>query len=600
MNSRIPNELIEQIRTKIDIVDIIGEYISLKNQGKNLIGLCPFHDEKTPSFSVRKDKQFFHCFGCKKGGNVFNFLMEIEGFSYVEAIKFLAERLNMTLPNINNRNESLSEESSVLLEAYEWLTKYYTHLIKYSEEGKKALAYLKKRNITMETIERFEMGFSPINSDVTVQFLQQKNFHVQSLVKSGVLTKREGRYNDPFRGRVVFPIRNHLGKTVGYGGRALNDEKPKYLNSPENELFKKSNLLFNFDLAKNEIRKEDKVVIFEGYMDVFSAAQSGMNYVVATLGTSLSETHARLLQRYVNQVILCFDGDEAGINGTFHAGNLLRKYGRDVRVASIKEGLDADDYIKKHGIERFEREIIDSSDTFFAFLMNYKKRSFNLSVDSDKIAYIEEIVKELANIESPIEIEFYVNDLADEFAISRERILADVEQFKKRNKNMEDKYNRNSNTNVKYFNQAKQILPAFHNAEKKLLAYMIKDTNIIPIVRDSLGLNFNINEHQIILTHLYALFEQHGRIDVSELIDQFEEKNIRQLISELSILEINYEINERELNDYISVIKYEKNDLSILRKLKKQQKLYEQQNNIEEAVKVGMEIIELESKMKNN
>jgi len=602
MNTGIPKAIIDQIRQETDIVDIIGEYVQLKKQGRNYFGLCPFHDEKSPSFSVTKEKQIFHCFGCGKGGNIYTFLMEIEGFSFFDALKYLSERTGIQLPKTREVKTALSEEANIILSAYEWLGKYYYHLLKYSEEGKKALEYVIDRGINENTVDQFQLGFSPINSDVTVQFLQQKGFHEQLLVKAGLLTERDGNLTDPFRGRVIFPIRNHLGRIVAFGGRAIVDEKPKYLNSPENELFRKGSLIFNFDLAKNEIRKENKVIIFEGYMDVLTSVQAGIKNVVATLGTALTNNQAKLLRRYVDTVILCFDTDEAGLSGTYHAANVLRQNGCDVKVAYIKDQLDPDDFIKRFGREQFEREVIDVSDTFFKFFMNFKKRDYNLSVDSEKIAYIELLVKQLATMPSPIEIEYYVNDIAKEFELSPESILKDVEQQKKLNNNqiIKDKSGKNSNTNSKHmYYSTSKILPAYQNAEKALIAHMLKNNEIIEKVQGRLGIDFNVEEHRIILIHLYALYEEMNDIDISALMDKLEENHLKQLVSELTILQVNEEISNEELDDYINIIQMEANDISYLRQLKEKQKQLEKEKDALAAAKIGLEIIDLEKKIKN-
>src|SRR5699024_2359843 len=271
MANIIPENKIEEVRQANDIVDVVSGYVQLKKQGRNHFGLCPFHNENTPSFSVNEEKQIFHCFGCGKGGNVFSFVMEIEHYNFIEAVKYLAEQSQIQLPEIKESNQNkLSEEASNLLDAYEWLNKYYHHLLKYTENGEQALGYFKERGIN-------------------------QGFHQQALIKSGGSSMKGQSATDPFRGRIVFPINNHLGKTVGFGGRAIKKEhQPKYLNSPENELFHKGNLLYNFDLAKNEIRKKGEVIVLEGYMDVITAYQAGFKNTVATLGTALTEFQAKL------------------------------------------------------------------------------------------------------------------------------------------------------------------------------------------------------------------------------------------------------------------------------------------------------------------
>src|SRR5690606_33231044 len=299
--------------------------------------------EKSPSFSVTQEKQIFHCFGCGKGGNVVTFLMEMESFTFFEAIKYLADRTGIELPTDSIKTESsLSNENQQILSAQEWLTKLYHHLIRYTKDGKIGLDYLVERGITEEAIDTFKLGYAPNTKDFIATFLEKKGFHKQLLVKYGLLNMNQENdtVSDRFRGRVIFPIRNHLGKTVAFGARALEkNQEPKYLNSPESDLFQKGKLLYNFDLAKKHIRKISEALLFEGYMDVISAYQAGVENVVATMGTALTETQAKLLKRYVDTVILCYDGDRAGIEATYKASKLLQQVGCQVKIASLKDGL---------------------------------------------------------------------------------------------------------------------------------------------------------------------------------------------------------------------------------------------------------------------
>ncbi len=253
MTSQVSEEVIEQVRTSNDIVDVIGEYIQLKKQGRNYFGLCPFHGEKTPSFSVAQEKQIFHCFGCGKGGNVLTFIMEMEGYTFYETLQFLANRSGTELPEaVEEKQSSVSPENQQILSASEWVAKLYHHLLRFTKDGKKGYQYLKDRGITDETIDAFQLGFAPEAKDFTAAFLDKKGFHQQTLIKSGLLSQHEDNsVSDRFRGRVIFPIRNHLGKPIAFGGRTLAGQEPKYLNSPESELFQKGRILYNFDLAKN-------------------------------------------------------------------------------------------------------------------------------------------------------------------------------------------------------------------------------------------------------------------------------------------------------------------------------------------------------------
>ncbi|MEI3606837.1 DNA primase [Pseudogracilibacillus sp. SE30717A] len=596
MFTEIPEDVIESIRGENDIVEVIEEYVQLKKQGRNYFGLCPFHSENSPSFSVTKEKQIFHCFGCGKGGNVITFLMEMETFTFIEAIQFLANRAGIQLPETRSNKTSLSDEDQQLLSAYDWLTKYYHHLLKYADDGKLGLEYFQNRGLNENTMDEFQLGIAPLNSEFTVQFLEKKGFHPQLLVKAGLLSPRENNeFVDPFRGRIMFPIKNHLGKTVGFGARALQDQTPKYLNSPEHALFHKGSILYNFNLAKNHIRKQNEVILFEGYMDVITAYQAGIKNVVATLGTSLTEHQARLLKRYVDTIIICYDADEAGVNASYQAATLLKNIGCEVKVAEVKNNMDPDEYISAHGGEEFIKQVIDYSKTYFKFFMYVKKRDYNLSIDSERIAYIEEIIKQLATIESPIEREYYVNEIATEFNLSTEIIQYDINQYKKRN-NLKDNTANNSNTNTKpYTYQKVMIQPAYQNAERKLMAHMFKHPFIIDKVQEKLGVGFNIDHHKIILTHLYALYEEKNTVNVSELIDKLEDDSLKKIVTELALTQVNDAITEEEINDYIHQIKMEATDITYLRTLREKQK--SEQNPIL-AAKIGLEIIEIEKQLK--
>lgn len=604
MNNNIPNQVIDNVRESNDIVDVIGEYVQLKKQGRNFVGLCPFHNENSASFSVNKDEQFYHCFGCKKSGNVFTFVMETKTLSFVESVHYLAEKVNISLPELKLQQSTLSAESKTLLAAYEWLTKYYLHFLIYSDTGKTGLDYFTERGITDSTIKRFELGFAPEDSNFTVEFLETKGYHPQTLVKAGILNSRDNEtYSDPFRGRVIFPIKNHLGKTVAFGGRAISDEQPKYLNSPEHELFSKGKILYNFDLAKNHIRKQNEVIIFEGYMDVLSSDQAGIQNILATLGTALSESQAKLLKRYVESVILCFDSDEAGLQGSFVAAKLLHGVGCTVKIASVPDNMDPDQYIRQFGAELFKANVIDTSDTYFKFMMNYRRKEHNLSVESERIAFIEETIKQLAMIESQIEREYYVNEVADEFNLHQETIQNQIAQHRRENNFAENVDKRGKYSNTKQGSQIQhvnhQITPAYQNAERKLISYMLNNNYIIEKVQQQLSVNFNMEEHKIILTHLYALFEEKRQVTVSELIDKLMDERLKSLITEIALIPTSSNNTEQEIEDYIHIIKVESKEMPQIRSLKEQLKLLDRQNEPILAAKLGMEIFELQKKLKH-
>lgn len=598
MTNQIPEEIIDNIRKSNDIVDIVGEYVQLKKSGRNFFGLCPFHGEKTPSFSVTQEKQIFHCFGCGKGGNVITFMMEIEGFSFFDALKFLSDRSGIELPIENKAESNLSQDNQSLLSAYEWLSKLYHHLLRHSKDGKEGYHYFKERGITDETIDLFQLGFAPNLNDFTATFLEKKGFHLQTLVRAGLLTMRDDKtVTDRFRGRVIFPIRNHLGKTIAFGGRAINDDGPKYLNSSESELFQKGRMLFNFDLAKKHIRTSNEVILFEGYMDVISAYQAGIKNGIATLGTSLTEIQSKLLKRYVDTVVICFDSDEPGIEAAYKAATLLQKTGCYVKIANVRDGLDPDDFIKKYGAEDFKNKVINVSETFMSFLMRYKKKDFNLSLEGDRLKYIELVIKDLALINSQIEKEYYLKELSEEFDISMNTLedeLARHHQTFKQNKDKEkkDRYTNNSTT----FYRINKLRPAFHNAERKLIAYMLKNRAITDKVREEIGASFNIDEHKVIATHLYAFYEEGHEGDVSIFLEKIPEVRLKQLVTEIAMIPISEEISEREINDYIRIISTELTDTGTINSLREEQKVAEQQNDFIKAAEIALKIINIQKK----
>lgn len=597
MYSQIPEEIIRKVRNENDIVDIVGEYVTLKKRGRNYVGLCPFHNENTPSFNVNKDMQIFRCFGCGKSGNVITFIREIESFNFVEAVHLLADKVNMELPQQANQQAKLSEEAETLLSAYDWMTKYYYHLLKYANEGNDAKTYLLERGITEDTIDTFQLGYATTNSDFTIEFLLKKGFHRQSLVKAGLLSTRDNQqFQDIFRGRVIFPIKNHLGVPVAFGGRAFQGEEPKYLNSPEHELFHKGNILYNFDVAKKAIRKTNEAIIFEGYMDVIAAYQAGVTNAVATLGTALSSHQAKLLKRYVDTVIICYDADDAGQEASYESAKLLKQVGCEVKVAQMPNKMDPDDYIKSYGGEAFKENVINHSDSLFKFYMRYQRKHYDLTIESDRIAYVEEMIAELAKIDSAIEREFHVKEIADEFNLSTEIIHYDIDEHKKKiNRQYNDERQTNSNVYKPVLKQSNnKMLPAYNNAERFLLAHMFEYPHIIDKVQQTLGMQFNIEEHKVILTHVYALYEEYNEIKVSHLIDTLEDDYLKQLVTEIAMIQTDEMITEEVFNDYVRIILAESTDVAYLRSLEAKQK---QEKNPILAAQIGIEIIEVERRL---
>lgn len=602
MTNKIPEDVIENIRKANDIVDVVGEYVQLNKQGRNYFGRCPFHDENTPSFSVTQEKQIFYCFGCKKGGNVITFLMELEGYSFYEAVHMLAEKSNISMPDVaSKQKQGLSSENQSILSAYEWLGKLYHHLLRYTEDGKAGYEYLQQRDIYEQSFETFQLGYAPNTPNFVPDFLEEKGFHQQLLIKAGLL-KLQSDHNvvDPFRGRVIYPIRNHLGKIVAFGGRAITDQGPKYLNSPEHPLFQKSKLLFNFDLAKRHIRKEREVILFEGQMDVISAYQVGVRNVIATLGTALTDYQAKLLKRYVDTVIICYDADRAGIEASYKAANLLKRAGCAVKIADLKDGLDPDGYIRAYGVTAFEDQVIKSSDTYMSFYMRYIQKDFNLSLESDQLAYIQEIIKKLAMIESSVEREYYLKELKERFNVSIDSLKEEIHAYQKNSSFRKDKSEQNSYTKKTiHIQRQNKLRPAYVNAERVLIAYMLQDPLITDRVQKEIGVDFNLEEHKVIVTHLYGYYEAYDTMDISVFIDWLKDEQLTELAIELSMMDVADRISDQEINDYMHTIKRQKEYVETVREYKQQQKLAEQQNDPIKAAEIAMEIIAIKKQLEN-
>lgn len=522
MTNHVSDEIIESIRQANDVVDVVGDYVQLKKQGRNYFGLCPFHSENTPSFSVNQDKQIYHCFGCGKGGNIFTFIMEMEGFTFQQTLHYLAEKSGQIVPDLKQSDHKTpSSEEQAILEAHQWLTKLYHHLLRHTKDGKQALAYLHDRGFSDEVINLFQIGFSPLSRDFVAQFLEKKGFHKQVMVNAGLLTTNgNGEYFDRFQGRVIFPIRNPIGKTIGFGGRTITDQEPKYLNSPESSLFRKSNLLYNFDIARSEIRKKGEAILFEGYADVIAAHQAGVLNGVASLGTSLTETHASLLRRYVDTVLVCYDADNAGLSATYKAIKLLKKVGCTIKVAALPYKYDPDQFIQEFGEVKFRTQVIEVANTEMSFIMKFLKKDFNLNLEGDRLHYVEKVIEEIALLHSSVERDYYLRELADEFKLSydalTQELMSQMRNVQKNDDNQQRFGNTKGGNQQNYpVNKKKQLPPAYKNAERQLLAYMLQNVNIAEKVKETIGSKFNSEQYQIIATHLYGSMKKvMGQIQV--------------------------------------------------------------------------------------
>ncbi|WP_226535210.1 DNA primase [Fictibacillus halophilus] len=600
---RIPEDLIEKVRSSNDIVDVISDYVPLKKQGRNYFGLCPFHGEKSPSFSVSPEKQIYHCFGCGAGGNVFSFLMNIEGYSFIEAVTQLGKKSSIELPQMHQQNYSLksTDEKRKMADIHELLAKLYHHCLLHTKQGRPALDYLENRGFTRESIERFQIGFAPDSWETASQFIQKRELDITLAEKAGLIGKRQsdGKPYDRFRNRIMFPIWDRTGAVVAFGGRVLDgNDEPKYLNSPESKIFQKGKTLYGLNLSRADIRQKQHAVVFEGYVDTIAAYRAGVTNGVATLGTSLTEDHASILKRNVQSVTICYDSDRAGVEAAFRASEILTKQGCTVKISQMPDGMDPDDYISKFGGESFQKDIIGASLTVMAFKIQYYRRGKNLRDEGERMIYIEEIISEIARLPKAVERDHYLRQIASEFNLSLDALKQQqIQTFKQQQKSKDNgPKKRDNNFRIQTLLQ-KSLLPKNLNAERIVLAHMLKSEETAFLIQEKLETGFNVEEHNAIAAYLYAFYEEGNKPNVGLFMQRIDDDKLRKLASELAMLTISDEMNEVELADYIRII----SSYPLLREIQEKEKQQEnaiRRNEIKLAAQIAQEIMRMKRSLK--
>ena len=423
---RYSDELLEEIRSQNDIVDVISQYVVLKRSGRNYFGLCPFHNEKSPSFSVSPDKQIFHCFGCGVGGNVFHFISKVENVNFVESVQILAERAGINLPALGSyEDEKVAKLKAKVYDVNQFAAEFY-HQNLYKPTSKHGQEYIKKRKLDNNTLKSFMIGFSG-EFDELYRALRKQGFEDEEILASGLVNKsREGMYIDRYRHRIMFPIQDVRNRVIAFGGRVLDDSKPKYINSPENIVYSKGRNLFGLNVAKkNNPGIMKRLLIVEGYMDAISLFQRGITNVVASLGTALTDAQGRLLRKSTEQVILGYDADGAGQAAIIRGMEILRSMGCDIRVLQIRGAKDPDEFVIKYGPDRF-RKCMDDAISVVEYKVKNLKKDLNLENTSDKIKFLNAIAKILSEVDNSMEREVYVEKISKSYDISKEAIYAEI------------------------------------------------------------------------------------------------------------------------------------------------------------------------------
>lgn len=604
MGERIDEQLIEQIRSKTDIVDIISEYVQLTKKGRNWFGLCPFHNEKTPSFSVSSDKQIYRCFGCHAGGNVYNFLMDIENIPFQQAVSRLGERIGIHVDiqndSIQKNNQSYTSEQKNMIEAHEFAAQMFHHFLMNTEDGERALNYLIKRGFTKEFIESNAIGWSLPDWNTLTKVLENKGYSLDEMLQCGlVVQSQNGQYFDRFRGRIMFPIHDDFGEIIAFSGRTIDnlENEPKYLNSPESPIFKKSEILYNLHKARTSIRKKRQVILMEGFMDVLSANQGGLYNAVASMGTSLTEQQMTKLKRLTNNVIISYDGDNAGWEATKRAAEMLHNIQMKVDIAIIPNQLDPDSYIRQNSAQVFIDQIIEKPHSYISFMMMYARKNKNFQYENDILQYIHEVLELLVG-KSPIERDIYIKQLISETNVSEEAIYSQFHKIEARQAKESKRLNNFQSTQAENFTYTNsKILNAAERAEMLLLSHMLhKQENVTRILNSELPQPFIRDEYIEVFIKLTGFYEEYSQGDYQRFLEILDDSRLRKVVLESALIDRDPEHEEEEIADCIKQLRKHRIELEII-KLMNETKEAEKLNKLNEALEISNKIIKLKKEL---
>lgn len=575
--SRIPEETINTIREQTDIVQIISQYLQLRKSGQNYFASCPFHDDKTPSFSVSEKKQIYHCFSCGRGGNVFSFLQEMEGLSFVESVAKTAELADISVDEsvfeaARQSKPSADTLQGKLLNIYDKAQHFYHHILVNTKAGEAAYQYLIDRGLSKDSIETFKIGFSPPQRQALKLYLENEKLDDPNVLKqSGLFSDRDDdTFVDRFSNRILFPITNPKGQTVAFSGRAFSQTQDeghhrtaKYMNSPETVLFNKRKIVFNYDKARATVRREGEVVLFEGFMDVISAWQAGVKNGIATMGTSLTEEHLHVLDKITDHVVIAYDGDNAGLEATKRAADfILNETHFTVDIATFPENLDPDDFIQSRGKEAFFDFLTHGRDTLTSFLIKYHRKDFNLKNESERLKYIEVVLQELARVSSAVERELYINQLSDEFDLSTEAIKEQLHSFivqrqnerrQQKRKEVREAPKEPSQPIMVQYNQPKET--ALSRAEKALLHRLFTHEDVWSVIQSKhQEIVFSDHDRQLLFILYDEYYHSHDQPTLQSFIDFLPDDRLKNKASEIAWINLGDEVANGEIEDYLSII----------------------------------------------
>ncbi|MFE0442072.1 DNA primase [Aerococcus sp. NPDC058936] len=576
----IPEEIINEVKNNVNILDVTSQFVDLQKRGRNYFGYCPFHEERTPSFTVNEEKQIFHCFSCGRGGNVFRFMEEIEGYSFPQAVQKVAEAGNVSISfdwsalNDGQQTSNYSSAQNRLIHIHEELRQFYNYLLMNTENGHQGLTYLYDRGLSKEKLDAYQIGIAPEDGRLAAQHLLNKEFTTEELQLSGIFVGDQDRLKDRFAGRVMFPLRNPQGKTVGFSGRILPGSKhyenhpdaAKYLNSPETEIFEKNTFLFNLDLAQNEARRAKELVLFEGFMDVIASHNEGVGNGVASMGTSLTSNQIKAIERTSKQVLIAYDGDKPGQKATLRAINLIQDQSSRLKlnVLAFEQNLDPDEFIQKYGGERYVNFVLNKRLSPIHFMRNYYRQKFSLETDNGKIQFINVMLEAIAKIQQAIDRDIYVGEIAEDTGVSKDTLLQQLESYSPKNQSHQS-YQADDHGNQQSFpaNNTLQLgIPAATSKKKSqlekselLLLYRLLYNSETWLLIANRDFHFQSSEVETVFMLLSDYRENNqnmdGELDPGDFLQALSGAEEQRLVAEVMNMEVAPDIGEGEVEDLI-------------------------------------------------
>lgn len=551
-----PEDVLEEVRSANDIVDVISETVKLQKKGSSYFGLCPFHNEKSPSFSVSPQKQMFHCFGCGEGGNVIHYIMEYENYSFPEAVKYLADRARITLPEVkySEKNRREADMRGKLLEINKEAALYYVHQLR-GPNGENARAYLKERQLYQEVINSFGLGYSNMKSDDLYRYLKDKGYDDNLLKKSGLFTYSGDKVYDKFFNRVMFPIMDVNSKVIGFGGRVMGKGEPKYLNSPETDVFDKGKNLYGLHVARRS--KKNNLIICEGYMDVISLHKAGFNQAVASLGTALTQGQAKLMKRYTDEVLITYDSDGAGRKAALRAIPILQEAGLKTRVVDMKPYKDPDEFIKALGSEAFQERLDNAVNSFMYEIMSLEEQ-YDLKDPDDKTGFFTEIARKIVQFPEELQRSNYIEAVASKYGISAQSLGKMVANYG----NMQGLISQP----VRSVRKEKENLKredGVKSAQKILLTWLVNNQEYFPLISQYIQPDDFIEPlYNQVATQVFEQLNN-GQLNLAEIMNRYSDSDEHNEVSALFYSELSDSLNlqeqERALNE--TVIKVKRNSL---------------------------------------